>query len=67
MTVFLNNEVLELPQPHMTVADLLDWKNISLKGTAVAINDRLLLKKDWGVRNLEDMDRITVISAAFGG
>ncbi|MCH5223072.1 MAG: sulfur carrier protein ThiS [Muribaculaceae bacterium] len=67
MKIYLNNELIDLPNDYMTVEDLLKWKNISEQGTAVAINDKLLLKKDWPVKNLQDLMRVTVISAAFGG
>lgn len=67
MKIYLNNELIDLPNDYMTVEDLLKWKNISEQGTAVAINDKLLLKKDWPVNNLQDLMRVTVISAAFGG
>lgn len=67
MTIFLNNEPIELPHGNMTVADLLQWKNISPQGTAVAVNEKLLLNKNWQTKQLEDLMRLTVISAAFGG
>ena len=67
MKIYLNNQLIDLPNDYMSVQDLLKWKNISEQGTAVALNDKLLLKKDWPIKYLEDLMRVTVISAAFGG
>ena len=67
MTIYLNNELVKLPNDFMTVKDLLDWKKIGTQGTAVAIDNHLIRKETWGARQLKDMDNITIISAAFGG
>ena len=67
MKIFLNNEPISLPNDHMTVKDLLDWKGTKPQGTAVAINDKLILKDKWAVTKLEDLMNVTIISAAFGG
>lgn len=67
MTVLLNDQYVILPQETMTVADLVKWKDIPTQGTAVAINDRLIKQSQWSVTDLNENDRITIISAAFGG
>ena len=67
MTIQLNDETIKLPSDDMTVAELLDWRNQGKGGTAVAVNDRLIRKADWSSRHLAEGDRVTVISAAFGG
>ena len=67
MIVIYNNETLSLPNDNMTLSDLAKWKNISLQGTAIAINDKLIKKDNWETTYLNNLDRVTVITAAFGG
>ena len=67
MRIFLNNQPVELANDHMTVKDLMTWKNINPQGTAIAIDDKLLKKADWEITPLKELMNITVISAAFGG
>lgn len=67
MKIFLNNELISLPNDYMTVKDLIKWKGIGEQGTAVAIDDKLIKKMAWGVTKLTPMCHVTLISAAFGG
>lgn len=67
MDIILNNIPTVLPDAVMTVADLAEWKDISPRGTAIAVNDRVVKKELWKCTHLNPLDRITVISAAFGG
>ena len=67
MKIFLNDTPVTLPDDLTTIADLMKWKNISSQGTAVALNDKLIRQELWSVISLNDLDRITVISAAYGG
>lgn len=67
MTVFLNNIPTQLPEEFMTIADLVEWKQIQPQGTAIAVNDKLIRQSLWATTNLNEHDQITVISAAFGG
>lgn len=67
MTIFFNNEPLNLPKEILTVEDLLKWKDIKHQGTAVAINEKLLRKDQWGITQLQDLMNVSVITAAFGG
>lgn len=67
MTIFLNDVPIEIPGELMTVKDLLKWKEIQEQGTAVAVNDKLIKHDQWPVKNLKELDRITIINAAFGG
>lgn len=67
MTIFLNNNPLELPNDFMTLEDLVKWKKIPTQGTAIALNEKLIKQQHWSVIKLNNLDQVTVISAAFGG
>lgn len=67
MRVYLNDNPLKLPNDYMTIEDFVKWKEIPSQGTAIALNDKLIKQSQWLVTKLKDEDRITVISAAFGG
>lgn len=67
MKIIFNNEITELPSDFTSVSELLLIKGIKPQGTAVAINDRIVKKNDWETTYFNDLDRVTVISAAFGG
>ena len=67
MTIIFNNENIQLPNEYMTLEDLAKWKNIPSQGSAIALNDKLVKHDNWSVTVLKDLDRVTVITAAFGG
>ena len=67
MTIIYNDTNLDLPNNYMTLEDLAKLKKIPLQGSAIALNDKLIKKEQWSVTPLKDFDRITVITAAFGG
>lgn len=67
MTIILNNLPQKLPSELMTVAEFVEWKLIKPQGTAIAINDRIVARVKWEQTRFNHMDRVTVISAAFGG
>ena len=67
MTVFINDNPVNLPNDYMTIADLVKWKEIPSQGTAIAINNKLIKQENWKITNLKDQDRITIISASYGG
>lgn len=67
MKIFLNNEPVELPSTVKTVAEIVEWKKFPAAATAVAINDKIVIKSNWSLCKPEPLDRVTIISAAFGG
>lgn len=67
MTIIYNNETLKLPQDNMTISELAKWKKIPSQGAAIALNDTLIKKNSWETTELKDMDKVIVITAAFGG
>lgn len=67
MTIELNNKTFELPAECRTIHDLVALKNIPQGGTAISVNDRLVRHADWASTELNDNDRVIIISAAFGG
>ena len=67
MKIFLNDFPTDLPDNLMNLSDLVKWKQIPLQGTAIALNDKLIKQNLWNVTNLKDLDRVTIISAAYGG
>lgn len=67
MEINFNNTLLQIPDSIKTVKDLLNYKEIPSGGTAVAVNDNLIVACSWDSYEINDRDKITVISAAFGG
>lgn len=67
MNIILNSQPTPLPSDTMTVEDLVKWKNFKTQGTAISVNDKIIRKENWKITKLSDLDRVTVISAAFGG
>lgn len=67
MNIILNNIPTKLLDDYMSVEDLAEWKGIKKQGTAIAVNDMIVKKDDWKLTKLHELDRVTVISAAFGG
>lgn len=67
MKILLNNIITPLPSDYMTVAEFMEWKGIKPQGTAIAVNDKIIRKELWSTTSFQDLDRVTVISAAFGG
>ncbi len=66
MKILLNNIITSLPSDVMSVSEFAKWQNLKT-GSAIVINDSLVTKKDWETTILNDLDRVTVISMAFGG
>ena len=67
MEITLNGLIERLPKDKMTVKDLLDWKNTTVKGIAVSVNGRLVPKAEWSVTPLQTMDDVILFIGAFGG
>ena len=67
MTILLNDVSTPLPKEIISLADLVNWKNIPSQGTAIALNNKLIKQAQWAVTTLNDLDQITIISAAYGG
>lgn len=66
MRVILNGEESEI-RNDVTVADLLGDLNISLQYGAVAVNRRVVRKKDHDVTRLKAGDRIEIVRPVGGG
>ena len=70
MTVFVNEKKITISRPEgapLTVATLLEGMNVPANGTAVAVNNRMVRRDDWGGHTLSDGDKVLLIKAAYGG
>lgn len=66
MQVFINSQKKELAGNSFdALISVLELK--SLNGIALAINDRVVSKKDWTSIALKENDRVTLIRATQGG
>lgn len=66
-TVFINDIATTLPDNVTNLEELLAWKGIPAEGTAVALNDRLVIARNRCVTAINNGDSVTIISATFGG
>ncbi|MFC0182237.1 sulfur carrier protein ThiS [Pseudarcicella hirudinis] len=67
MTIFVNNQPVELTGK-LTIPQLLrDQQVAHLKGLAIAINDFVITKSDWEQVVFQENDQVTIIRASQGG
>lgn len=66
MKIYINQKEIEV-QDSISVKELLDMQQISIEGTAIAINNKLVPKNEWNDRILTEGNKITIIRATFGG
>ena len=66
ITVSLNGESTTV-QENSSLNDLLVEAKISLKGIAVAVNQNIVSKQQWGATTLVDQDQLLIIKATQGG
>jgi len=50
-----------------SLLDLTEKLQINPKGTAIAVNDLVIPKKDWETYQISENDKITIIRATQGG
>ncbi len=66
MKIYINQKEIET-QDSISIKELLDMQQISIEGTAIAIDNKLVPKNEWNDRILTEGTKITIIRATFGG
>ncbi|MDB0675720.1 sulfur carrier protein ThiS [Barnesiella intestinihominis] len=66
MKIYINQKEIEA-QDSISIKELLDMQQISIEGTAIAIDNKLVPKNEWNDRILTEGNKITIIRATFGG
>ncbi len=67
MKVFLNNRPVELSGQDQNLQTLLEREGLVKPGVAVAINNKVVRRKDWPSTLLQDNMKLTIIHAVCGG
>ncbi|MDE6371818.1 MAG: sulfur carrier protein ThiS [Duncaniella sp.] len=67
MKVFLNHRPIEKAEAELSLTALLEEEGLARAGVAVAINNKVVPRKDWDTTPLHDGVKITVIHAVCGG
>jgi sulfur carrier protein len=67
MKIHCNGEILHLPDSVRTVKDFLEYKEISLKGKAIALNNQVIQKSNAEKIQIKENDNILIITATQGG
>lgn len=66
MKVFVN-EIEFILNPDAGIKELLSMRNINPDSIAVAVNEEVVPKNEWGKTGLKEGDRILLIRATHGG
>ncbi len=67
MILYINDKEELIKATELSLSELLASHSIPTSGTAVALNGRLVTRDKWDTVLLKNMDRIMIISAAYGG
>jgi thiamine biosynthesis protein ThiS len=66
MTVFINGEAKEL-QKSLLLVDLLKEFSLPEERIAIEINKEVVRKKDWGLVEVKEADKIEIVHFVGGG
>lgn len=67
MNIIFNQKEYSSASEHLTIAGLLNEKQLQTAGLAVAVNNKVVRKTDWESTTLTEGDEVTVITAVCGG
>lgn len=68
MQILLNGKIVSTKSEKLSILDFLHEQSIlHTEGTAVAVNEKVIPKQNWGNQLLIENDRITIIKAVQGG
>ncbi len=68
MKLQINGEPTSLDTDTLTVGELLDHLDVEQRrGVAVAVNNAVVSKSQWGEHRVEDGDAVEIIRATQGG
>lgn len=66
ITVEVNEKRMEVT-PDCSLTELLKVLEQSERGTAIAVNERIISRPLWENTTLKEGDKVIIIKAAFGG
>lgn len=66
MKIKINNEIHQLADG-ITVKTVAEANRLPDKGVAVAVNNELVPREEWGVHVVKDGDEIVILKAFCGG
>lgn len=67
MVIYINDEEKEVSS-NITISELFSELNFSsTRGLALAINNQIILQKNWSITRLKENDQVLIISATKGG
>ena len=67
MEVEINGRSIQIDKEGITLAELLSNQGFSGIGQAVAVNNKVVPRADWGSFRIESGMKLTVIRAVCGG
>lgn len=68
MNITINKQAIALPDDSaISLERLMEMQNLPAKGVGIALNNRVIPRKNWAETTVSDGDSITVISAVCGG
>ncbi len=66
MTIKVNNETQEISNK-TTLQELVEHLKIQTNGIAIAINNNVVKKTEWSLKNLQQEDVVLIIKSTQGG
>ncbi|MGQ1944026.1 sulfur carrier protein ThiS [Ornithobacterium rhinotracheale] len=66
ITVKINSEIEQIPK-ETTLSKLVVLKNITTRGIAIAVNQKVISRSKWEMFQLQENDTILIIKATQGG
>lgn len=66
MKVQVNNKEVEI-SPSSTITQLTAQLELPVQGIAIAVNNKMVSRTEWGKYVLQENDNLVIIKAACGG